>query len=57
LAITKDLKLYINKFVHNKGLIYLEIRKFERTTGYLAEWIAKMIKKEGEEEVVEILRT
>jgi len=57
LAITKDLKLYINKFVHNKGLIYLEIRKFERTTGYLAEWIAKMIKKEGEEEAVEILRT
>ena len=37
LAITKDLKLYINKFVHNKGLIYLETRNFERTKDYLAE--------------------
>ena len=33
----KDSKLYTNKFVHNKDLIYLEVRKFERTKDYLVE--------------------
>jgi len=30
----KDSKLYINKFIHNKGLIYLGARKFRKTKGY-----------------------
>ena len=33
----KDLKLYINKFVHNEGLIYLRVRNFGRTKDYLVE--------------------
>jgi len=37
LAMIKDSKLYTNKFVHNKDLIYLEVRKFERTKDYLVE--------------------
>ena len=53
----KDLKLYINKFIHNKDLIYLEMRKFGRTKDYLAEYIVKKIRKENKEKVVEILRT
>jgi len=53
----KDSKLYINKFIYNKGLIYLRVRKFERIKGYLAKYIAKKIRKESKEEVVEILRT
>ena len=56
-AMIKDLKLYINKFGHNKSLIYLEVRKLGRTKDYLAEQIAKRIRKENKKEVVEILRT
>ena len=56
-AMIKDSKLYINKFVHNEGLIYLGARKFGRTKGYSAEWIAKRIREESEEEAVGILRT
>ena len=56
-AMIKDLKLYINKFIHNKDLIYLEMRKFGRTKDYLAEYIVKKIRKENKEKVVEILRT
>jgi len=37
LAMIKDSKLYTNKFVYNKDLIYLEVRKFERTKDYLVE--------------------
>ena len=53
----KDLKLYINKFVHNKGLIYLEMKKFGRTKDYLVESIAKRMRKKSKKEIVEILRT
>lgn len=40
-TIINNSKSYINKFVKNEGLIYLETRKFGRTTGYSAEWIVK----------------
>ena len=45
----KDSKLYINKFIHNEGLIYLGMRKFGRTKDCLVE--------ESKEETVGILRT
>ena len=53
----KDSKLYINKFVYSEGLIYLKMRKFGRTKGYLAKWITKRIREESEEDLVEIIKT
>ena len=53
----KDSKLYINKFVYSEGLIYLKMRKFGRTKGYLAKWITKRIREESKEDVVEIIKT
>jgi len=56
-AMIKDSKLYINKFVYSEGLIYLKMRKFGRTKGYLAKWITKRIREESEEDLVEIIKT
>jgi len=36
-AIIKDSKLYINKHIHNEGLIYLRAKNFEKTKSYLAK--------------------
>jgi len=44
-TVIKDLKLCINKFADNKGLIYLVARRFWRTDGYLVDWIAKRVRE------------
>jgi len=54
--VMKDLKLYISKFVNDKGLIYLRTRNFRKIKEYSAEWMAKRIREESKEKVVEILR-
>jgi len=48
-TVFKDSKLYINKFIDDKILIYLGARKFEKTRGYSVKWIAKSIREENEE--------
>jgi len=52
-----DSNLCINKFVYEESLIYLGTKNFEKTKGYSAEWVTKMIRKENKENTVEILET